>query len=215
MRPKFSRPEGEVRRGTVAGRQDRRAGRDRPGAVRGDAALRHGRRHHPDRPRPAGQPGDVRQAEPRADVPGPALDRCRPEEPRRRRDGAAPGRAGRRAGRGLPARRHRTARARSRRLPRPEPEARLRPHDRLGPGRPDGAGRGPRHQLHRAGRRARALRARRRQAHAADQPRRRLRRRRHVHGVRRRVRHPRSAALGQGPSDRRRDGRRQRGAHDR
>ena len=101
--------------------------------------------------------------------------------------------------RGLPARRHRAARPRSRRVPRPQPEARLRPHDRLGPGRPDGAGRGPRHQLHRARRRARALRPRGRQADAADQPRRRLRRRRHVHGVRRRVRHPRSAALGQGP----------------
>ena len=72
---------------------------------------------------------------------------------------------------------------------------------------------GPRHQLHRARRRARALRPRGRQADAADQPRRRLRRRRHVHGVRRRVRHPRGAALGQGPGDRRRDGRRHRDPH--
>ena len=142
----------------------------------------------------AGQPGDVRQAEPRAAVPRPALDRRRPEEPRGRRAGAAARRAGRRADRGLPARRHRAPRPRPRRVPRPQPEARLRPHDRLGPGRPDGAGRRPRHQLHRAGRRARALRPRGRQADAADQPRRRLRRRRHVPGVRHRVRHPRGAA---------------------
>ena len=69
---------------------------------------------------------------------------------------------------------------------------------------------GPRHQLHRARRRARALRPCGRQADAADQPRRRLRRRRHVHGVRHRVRHPRSAAFGEGPGARRRDGRRHR-----
>ena len=69
-------------------------------------------------------------------------------------------RAGRRADRGLPARRDRAARHRSRRVPRPQPEARLRPHDRLGPGRPVRAGRRPRHQLHRARRRARADRPR-------------------------------------------------------
>ena len=40
--------------------------------------------------------------------------------------------------RGLPARRHRAARARPRRVPRPQPAAGLRPDDRLGPGRPDG-----------------------------------------------------------------------------
>ena len=161
----------------------------------------------------AGEPGVVRQAEPRTALPRPPLDRRRPQEPRRGRDRAAARRAGRRADRGLPPRRDRAARPRARRLPRAQPEARLRAHDRLGPGRPDGAGRGPRHQLHRARRRARALRPRRRQAHAADQPRRRLRRRRHVHGVRRRVRHPRGARIGQGPGDRRGDGRRHRDAH--
>ena len=72
---------------------------------------------------------------------GPALDRRRPEEPRGRRARAAPRRAGRRADRGLPARRDRAARPRSRRVPRPQPEARLRAHDGLGSGRPDGAGR--------------------------------------------------------------------------
>ena len=48
----------------------------------------------------------------------------------------SPGRAGRRAHRGLPPRRHGAPRPRPRRLPRPQPEAGLRPHDRLGPGRP-------------------------------------------------------------------------------
>ena len=46
-----------------------------------------------------------------------------------------PRRGGRRAGRGVPARRGRAARPRARRLPRPQPAARLRAHDRLGPGR--------------------------------------------------------------------------------
>jgi acetyl esterase/lipase len=42
------------------------------------------------------------------------------------------------------------------------PKPRLRPHDRLGPGRSDGHGAGPRHQLHRALRRARSHRRSRR-----------------------------------------------------
>ena len=43
---------------------------------------------------------------------------------------------------------------RARRLPRAQPAARLRPHDRLGPGRSARARRRARHQLHRAHRRA-------------------------------------------------------------
>ena len=111
---------------------------------------------------------------------------------------------------GLPARRHRASRPRSRHVSRPQPEARLRADDGVGSGRPDGPGRRARHQLHRARRRARALRPRRRQAHPADQRGRRLRRRRHVHGVRHRVRDPRGAAVGQGAGARRGDGRRRR-----
>ena len=72
--------------------------------------------------------------------------------------------------------------------PRPQPAARLRPHDRLGPGRPVRPGRRPRHQLHRARRRPRPDRPARRAAGAAAQPGRRLRRRRHAarlrHGLR-------------------------------
>ena len=45
----------------------------------------------------AGEPGRVRQAEPRAALPRPALDRRRPEEPRGRRARVAARRAGRRA----------------------------------------------------------------------------------------------------------------------
>ena len=122
-------------------------------------------------------------------------------------------RAGRRAHRGLPARRGRAPEHRPRRVPRPQPEARLRPHDRLGSGRSLRAGRRSRHQLHRARRRARALRPGRLEADAADQRRRRLRRRRDAHGVRRRVRPRGVGPLGQGPGDRRGDGRRLGRAH--
>ncbi len=66
---------------------------------------------------------------------------------RRRRGRAAAVRAGRRAARRLPARRRRAARRRSRRVPRPQPAARLRAHDGLGPGRPARRRRRPRHQL--------------------------------------------------------------------
>src|SRR3954454_7803978 len=52
--------------------------------------------------------------------------------------------------RGLPPQSHRAARPRPRRVSRAKSEARLRPDDGLGPRRPDGAGRRPRHQLHRA-----------------------------------------------------------------
>ena len=52
--------------------------------------------------------------------------------------GSPAGRAGRRADGGLPPRRGRAARPRTRRVPRPQPEAGLRADDRLGPGGPDG-----------------------------------------------------------------------------
>ena len=103
---------------------------------------------------------------------------------------------------------------RPRRVPGPQPEARLRPHDRLGPGRPVRPGRRPRHQLHRARRRARGHRPRRRGAGPAAQPGRRLRRRRHVPRLRRGVRAARGQALGPGPGRRRRHGRRRGRAHD-
>ena len=92
--------------------------------------------------------------------PGPATATCcnrgrrvgrhRPQAPRRRRGVARARRAGRRADRGLPARRDGAARPRPRRVPRPQPEARVRAHDGLGPGRALRAGGRPRHQLHRA-----------------------------------------------------------------
>ena len=66
---------------------------------------------------------------------------------------------------------------RARRLPRRQPQARLRPHDGLGPGRPLGGHGRPRHRLHRPRRRPRLLRSRRWAAGAAAQRRRRLRRR--------------------------------------
>ena len=93
------------------------------------------------------------------------------------------------------------------RLPRAQSEAGLRPHDRLGPGGPARQGGRPRHQLHRAHRRA-ACDRRQGQADAAAQPGRRLRRRRHAARLRHGVRPARGAALGQGPGDRCRDGRR-------
>ena len=67
----------------------------------------------------------------------------------------APRRGGRRPHRGLPARRDGAPRARPRRRARPQPQARLRADDGLGPGRPVRADGRPRHQLHRPGRRPR------------------------------------------------------------
>src|SRR5262249_48684565 len=128
--------------GTTFGCEGRRDRGDRAGAVRGDAALRPRRRRGARRPRPVGRAG----LRPRMDGgahAGQALDRRRPQAARRRREGAAHGRAGRRADRGLPARRGRAARHRSGRVPGPQPEARVRAHDRLGPGRAVRAGRRP------------------------------------------------------------------------
>ena len=138
----------------------------------------------------------------------------RPQAPRRRRGRARPGGVGRRAHRGLPARRHGAPRPRSRRVPGPQPEAGVRPHDRLGPGRALRPDRRPRHQLHRPRRRAGPIGRAGEAPDAADQPGRRLRRRRHAA----RPRHLRRAARGRplrsGPGGRRGHGRRRRPAHD-
>ena len=110
--------------------------------------------------------------------------------------------------------RHRAARHRPRRLPRPQPAPGLRPDDRLGPGRALRLDRRPRHQLHRPRRGARADRPPGRGAGAAAEPGRRLRRRRPAPGVRPRRRPARGAAVGAGPGHRRGDGRRGGVAHD-
>ena len=100
------------------------------------------------------------------------------------------------------------------RAPRAQPEARLRPDDRLGPGRAARGARRPRHQLHRADGRPARDRARGRRAGAAAQPGRRLRRRRDAARLRHRVRAARSAALGPGTGRRRGDGGRRLAARD-
>ena len=127
----------------------------------------------------------------------PPQRRHRPQAPRRRGHAARPRRAGRRAHRGLPPRRDGAPRHRPRRVLRPQPQARVRAHDRLGPGRPvrrrgpattSTTSRWPAPRPHRP---------RRRGPGAAAEPRRRLRRRRHVPRLRRRVRassRPRRAA---------------------
>ncbi len=84
--------------------------------------------------------------------------------------------------------RRRAARHRPRRLPRPQPAARLRAAHRLGPRRSARRPRRTRHRLHRAGRRAQCLRAGRRAADAAAQHRRRLRGRRPAARLRHRLR---------------------------
>ena len=145
----------------------------------------------------------------------PPCDRGRPQEPRRGRDRAAVGGAGRRAHRRVPAGRHRAARPGSRRVPGSQPAAGVRAHDRLGPGRPARARGRPRHQLHLARRRARALRSRRRAADAAAEHDGRLRRRRDVPRLRGGVRVARGAQLRAGAGHRRGDGRRRRLPHGR
>ncbi len=137
----------------------------------------------------------------------------RPQGPRGSRHGAAPGRPRGRPDRGLPAGGRRTPRGRAGRLPRPQPAAGLRPHDRVGPGRSDGAAGRARHQLRVAHRRAARDRPGGRTTGAAAEPRRRLRRRLHAAARRR----PRGAAggalVGPRPGRRRRDGRRGEPAH--
>ena len=85
----------------------------------------------------------------------PPLDRRRPQAPGRRRDGAVAHRVGRRLIEGFrPGVMERLGLGPDAALG-PQPAPRLRPHDRLGPGRALRVHRRPRHQLHRARRRAR------------------------------------------------------------
>ena len=92
------------------------------------------------------------------------------------------------------------------------PSPGLRPDDRVGAGRPAGAGRRSGHQLPRPVGNARHDRPGRRAAGAPADARRRLRRRRHAAGLRRRVRRGRGGPVGPGPGRRRGDGRRRRPA---
>ena len=118
------------------------------------------------------------------------------------------------ADRGVPTRGDGAARGRARRMPRPQPQARLRTDDRVGPGRSVRPGRRPRHQLHLAGRRARPLRAGRAGAGSPAQHDRRLRRGRDVPRLRRGVRPARGPAQWRRAGGRRGDGRRLGGADD-
>ena len=132
----------------------------------------------------------------------------------RRRRGAAPGGARRRDRRGLSPRRDGAPRPRPGGAAGAQPEAGLRPHDRLGPGRAARRPRRPRHQLHRPVGRAARDRPGRRAAGAAAQPGRRLRRRRHAARVRHRLRRDRGAQQRPRPGRRRGDGRRRLAAGD-
>ncbi len=164
-----SRSKGDHHGRTARGLPDHRDRRHRPGSVRGDDAGRHGGRGDPGRARAGGSQPGARSAPPRRTGAWPAEHRHRLEAARGRGDAARPRRARRRAHRGLSARRHGTARRRTGRVRRPQPQARLRPHDRVGPVRAVREQRGPRHQLHLARRRARSLRSPWRAAHAAAQ----------------------------------------------
>ena len=135
--------------------------RDRPAARRqgrGDRRHRPGpaRLHDPRRPRRRRDPrragrwrGQRRPAAPRPALPRPA-ERCAgPEEARpRSRRCSSWSRAPTSFSRGC-ARGDRAARPRARGVPGAQPEAGLRPDDRLGAGRPVGAAGRPRHELHR------------------------------------------------------------------
>ena len=120
--------------------------------------------------------------------------------------------------RGAAPRRHRTARARPRRLPGPQPAAGLRPDDRLGPDRPAGATTAG-HDLNYVAITGALLRAGPGPGPAAlpDEPGRRLRRRVDVPRHRGPRRPARGPGLGRGAGRRRRDRRRHRSPqrHDR
>ena len=127
--------------GPLTGITCHRAAEHRADAVRGHAARRPRRRGAAPRPRDvASRPGerhDARVAVLGASTAAGASIGHRPEAP-----ATAPRSCSRlceRADvlhRGLPARRRRAARRRARRVLGPQPAPRLRPHDRLGPGRP-------------------------------------------------------------------------------
>ena len=121
----------------VARRARRRARRHRPGPVRRDVAGRPGRRRHPARPRP----GRPRAASSRRDrgtscIAGRPLGRRRPQAPRGARrwscgSSSRPTCCSRASGPGVIERLGLGPDD----VPRAQPAARLRPDDRLGPGR--------------------------------------------------------------------------------
>ena len=151
-----SRSCGDRPQRTVEWDQDRRAGGDRAGALH----LHDARRRR--RPGPAPRACRARGGRARRGGAGvgcgaalgpvepvPAVGRHRLEESGRRRARARPGRAGRRVDRRVPARCGRAVGGRARDLPGPQPQARLRTHDGLGPGRTAGLDGRTRHRLHR------------------------------------------------------------------
>ena len=136
---------------TAQGREGRGDRRDRAGAARV---------HDPGRPRGRRDP---RRAAGRAGAGGRRDDAAQPRPPERRAQPQGPAGRGHRARarqeadvviEGMRPGRDRAARPRPRRLPERQPSDRLRPDDRLGPGRPARAGRRARHELHRHHRRA-------------------------------------------------------------
>lgn len=190
----------------------RRTGGHRSGTVRRHAPRRSRRGRGPGGParrrRPRDRPG-LRRHQPEQ-----ALGAGRPQVRGRPRARAGPGRARRRADRGVPPRGRRAARRRPGRLPRPQPEAGLRPDDRVGPGGPALPHRRARHRVHRRHRGARHDRRPGRAPGRPGQPGRRLRGRlplpRHRRPRRPPVRpHPRRLR----PGRRRRDRRRHRPPH--
>ncbi len=146
---------GRQAHGTAGWHQDRGARGHRSRAVRGDAAFRDGRgrvAHRP--PRVGGQRHKGLRQAPSAAQPGAPSGRGGPQEPARRRSDQATDRERRRGRRGLSAGSSRTSGPRPRGLPALQSQAGLRPHDRLGPGRPSRRRPRSRHQLHRLDRRA-------------------------------------------------------------
>ena len=142
--------------------------------------------------------------------PRPAQRRARPQAAGGRGHGPRAGQGRRRAGRGHASRGDRAARDRPGALPGGQPAAGLRADDRLGPARPAGPGRGPRHELHLGRRRAVRHGPDAGSAAVPGQPGRRLRRRIDVPRHRAARRSPRGPQLGPGTGRGRRDRRRHR-----
>ena len=199
--------------GCAGRRQGHRGGRDRPRAVRGDDARRHGRRRPARRPAGRGPRALDRQREQgRAGARAP-LGGAGPQVARGPGGPARPRRGRRRAARGLPTGRRRAPRLRPGRVPRPQRAPRLRPDDRLGTGRAERRAGGARPDLPVDGRRRRAHGGARRRPGDPDQPRRRLRRRRDA-ARRRRARGAGGARDVGARTGRRRRDRRRRGPPD-
>ena len=157
-------------------------------------------------------PGEVPEDKPDAPRqrvrPRSSVDHHRPQVPRGGRGPAAADRGRRRHARGLPPWGHRAPRRGARRRSGPQPQARLRPPHRVGPGRTAGPVRRPLPQLRGHHRRHRLDRLRRPAARSAAAGPRRLRRWWSAPGLRRGVRPVRGAAVRQGTGGRQRHGRR-------